>query len=218
MTLFLLVRHGNTFSSGDKVVWVGARTDLPLTQQGQEQATQLGLRLQALQIKPALIACGPLLRTREHASILKNNLSYLQNIQIMQNLREIDYGSWEGLSSEEIESNGDAEELMQWQAQSTWPISSGWTPSPEVIQKQCDYLLKDLTQKYPNQTVILVSSNGILRFFAEHALNRPDFTHLKMHTGHVSEMQHNGQTGLVLSWNQAPDIFSLHSYQSSLLK
>ncbi len=29
--LLLLARHGNTFNKGDKVVWVGAQTDLPLT-------------------------------------------------------------------------------------------------------------------------------------------------------------------------------------------
>ena len=40
--LLLLARHGNTFEPSDKVVWVGARTDLPLTSMGREQAAALG--------------------------------------------------------------------------------------------------------------------------------------------------------------------------------
>ena len=43
--LLLLARHGNTFNKGDKIVWVGARTDLPLTAKGREQALALGQAL-----------------------------------------------------------------------------------------------------------------------------------------------------------------------------
>ena len=68
--LLLLARHGNTFNKGDKVVWVGARTDLPLTAKGREQAQALGQALTPFGPRIKRVISGPLLRTREHAGIL----------------------------------------------------------------------------------------------------------------------------------------------------
>ena len=68
--LLLLARHGNTFNKGDKVVWVGARTDLPLTAKGREQARALGQALMPFAPQIKRVISGPLLRTREHAAIL----------------------------------------------------------------------------------------------------------------------------------------------------
>ena len=68
--LLLLARHGNTFNKGDKVVWVGARTDLPLTAKGREQAQALGQALVPFAPQIKRVISGPLLRTREHAAIL----------------------------------------------------------------------------------------------------------------------------------------------------
>ncbi len=68
--LLLLARHGNTFNKGDKVVWVGACTDLPLTSKGREQAQALGQAVAPFAPQIKRIISGPLLRTREHATIL----------------------------------------------------------------------------------------------------------------------------------------------------
>lgn len=67
--LLLLARHGNTFEKSDKVVWVGARTDLPLTGKGKEQAQALAAGLQPLASRIKRVIAGPLKRTREHAEI-----------------------------------------------------------------------------------------------------------------------------------------------------
>ena len=68
--LLLLARHGNTFNKGDKVVWVGARTDLPLTVKGREQAQALGEALAPFAPRIKRVVAGPLLRTREQAAII----------------------------------------------------------------------------------------------------------------------------------------------------
>ncbi len=72
--LLLLARHGNTFNKGDKVVWVGARTDLPLTAKGREQAQALGQALVPFAPQIKRVISGPLLRTREHAAIICEGL------------------------------------------------------------------------------------------------------------------------------------------------
>ena len=56
--LLLLARHGNTFDKGDKVVWVGARTDLPLTAKGREQARALGAGADAVRPADQARDCG----------------------------------------------------------------------------------------------------------------------------------------------------------------
>ncbi len=74
--LLLLARHGNTFEPSDKVVWVGARTDLPLTAKGREQAAALGEGLQPMKSAIKRIVSGPLQRTREHAGIAARALRF----------------------------------------------------------------------------------------------------------------------------------------------
>ncbi len=73
--LLLLARHGNTFDKGDKVVWVGARTDLPLTSKGREQAQALGQALAPSAARIKRIISGPLLRTRDAATIIGEALN-----------------------------------------------------------------------------------------------------------------------------------------------
>jgi broad specificity phosphatase PhoE len=208
MTRVFLVRHGNTFLNNDKIVWVGARTNLKLTPEGRHQATELGLRLKELSINPAMIYCGPLLRTTEHAAILNGNLSHPSDIKIIPNLMEIDYGAWEGLSSAEIEFKGAGDELAKWDKNSVWPESPNWQPHASVIHKQCGDILTELAHQFPQETVVLISSNGILRFFADHTDHQNNFENFKMKTGHVSEIEHDGKIWHICSWNQPPKNFS----------
>ncbi len=110
--LLLLARHGNTFEAGDKVVWVGARTDLPLTARGRDQAAALATGLQPFGPRIGRIIAGPLKRTREHADITARGLQLEAPVSIDERLREIDYGLWEGKSTGEIEALGGAAAAM----------------------------------------------------------------------------------------------------------
>ena len=42
MITLVIARHGNTFESGETPRRVGARTDLPLTEKGRQQAQAIG--------------------------------------------------------------------------------------------------------------------------------------------------------------------------------
>ena len=126
--LLLLARHGNTFETGDKVVWVGARTDLPLTAKGREQAATLGESLRPIKAAIKRIVSGPLKRTRDHADIAACALGFAQPIGTDGRLREIDYGLWEAKTSGEIQALGGADELNAWDKNGIWPASPGWSP------------------------------------------------------------------------------------------
>ncbi|OZB12451.1 MAG: histidine phosphatase family protein, partial [Rhodobacterales bacterium 34-62-10] len=65
MARLFIVRHGNTFDKGDTVTRVGARTDLPLSVSGREQAQKLAAHFAGTRFSAAL--CSPLSRTRQTA-------------------------------------------------------------------------------------------------------------------------------------------------------
>ena len=66
----LFARHGNTFGPGDKVVWVGRETDLPLVEKGLEQAAAAAEALRRTDLIPDAIYCASLQRTRRFAAIV----------------------------------------------------------------------------------------------------------------------------------------------------
>lgn len=94
MSEIWLVRHGETEWSRS-----GAhtgRTDIPLTQLGREQAAAIGRRLRGRDF--ALVVTSPLERARETCRLA----GYGDRAQVDPNLREWDYGDYEGRTTTEI--------------------------------------------------------------------------------------------------------------------
>ncbi len=86
-----VVRHGAT-------EWSGAgrhtgRTDLPLLETGEEQARAVGGKLAGHDF--ALVLCSPLLRARETCRLA----GFGDAAEIVDDLREWDYGDYEGLTT-----------------------------------------------------------------------------------------------------------------------
>jgi probable phosphoglycerate mutase len=207
--LLLLARHGNTFDKGDKVVWVGARTDLPLTAKGREQAAALGEGLRPLAAQIKRVIAGPLQRTRAHAEIAAARLGLALPVEISEDLREIDYGLWEAKSSEEIHALGGEAELKAWNETGAWPHSPGWTPEPEIIAANVARLAGECAATlHESDAALLVTSNGILKFFLK--LVRGAFEDmaaagaLKVATGNVCALCHSARGWEVVFWDRQP--------------
>ncbi len=207
--LLLLARHGNTFEAGDKVVWVGARTDLPLTAKGREQAAALGEGLQPIRSAIKRIVTGPLKRTREHADIAARTLHFTQPVEVDERLREIDYGLWEAKTTDEIHALGGADELKTWGEHSIWPSSPGWLPAEDIIAANAAQLAHELSATLAAEdAALLVSSNGILRFFLK--LVPGAFEAMaarkeqKVATGNCCALRHEGGIWRVAFWSRAP--------------
>src|SRR5882757_352319 len=95
MTTLLLVRHGETDWNAEGKLQ--GHTDRPLNDYGRRQAQVLGDRLAAEQID-ALYA-SDLSRARETAEILGAKLGLA--VDVDPDLREKNWGTWEGLTSDE---------------------------------------------------------------------------------------------------------------------
>jgi broad specificity phosphatase PhoE len=211
--LLLLARHGNTFEHGDKVVWVGARTDLPLTAKGREQAAALGEGLQPVKSAIKRIVSGPLSRTREHSAIAARVLGFDQQVEVDERLREIDYGLWEAKSTEEIHALGGAEELKAWDKSGIWPTSPGWSPPEETIAENAAQLAHELvTSLHSDDAALLVTSNGILKFFLKLVPGAfEDMAArglLKVSTGNCCALACEAGAWRVVFWNRRPDCFA----------
>lgn len=207
---FVLVRHGNTFNPGDKVVWVGARTDLPLVSSGEEQAEFAGRALKDRKIAPHKILCSPLKRTTRTAEIIAGHLGFPAHlIQREDRLREVDYGLWEGLSSDEVRQRHGGDEMEAWDKRSEWPRSAGWSPAPDAILARVTSLIAELTADLPDDAVvILVSSNGILRYFLDLAGKLDEYGptgKAKLGTGRIGVLRRQDGIFSVLTWNAPPD-------------
>jgi probable phosphoglycerate mutase len=212
--LLLLARHGNTFEKGDKVVWVGARTDLPLTAKGRAQAAALGEGLKPLRPHIGRIVCGPLKRTREHAAIAAERLGFAAAAEVDERLREIDYGAWEAKSSEEIQALGGEAELAAWNEKGKWPEAPGWTPSAEVIAANVAQLAGECAATLGSaDAALLVTSNGILKFFLKLVPGAfEDMAArgaLKVATGRCCALRHSARGWEVAFWDRDPAQLSL---------
>ncbi|MDP3509504.1 MAG: histidine phosphatase family protein [Candidatus Melainabacteria bacterium] len=201
----ILARHGNTFAPGDKVTWVGSANDLPLVQSGLEQAERAATALEGAKL--AAIYCAPLLRTKKFAEIVASKQTTIATPIIDNRLTELDYGDWSGLSDDEISAKfGDS--LKNWINTSTWPNGCHWASNEAEVTAEVQSIVAELEAKHADQTVLLVSSNGRLRYFlkliAGEFERRVADKQFKMGTGKISLLTSQGKTYSLLAWNQDP--------------
>ncbi len=164
MTHLILARHGNTFDPGDKVVWVGSGSDLPLVAKGRDQAHAAARRLQEMCLLPSRVWAASLKRTSEFASIVCDDLK-LSPPMIDSRLNEIHYGRWEGATTEEISAEPErAQALELWQQADIWPDCLGWRTTQAEVMANLAAVFSDIALGRDDETVMIVSSNGILRF------------------------------------------------------
>ncbi len=202
----VLARHGNTFGPGDTPVWVGAREDLPLTDTGEAQSRRIGEALRDAAIVPARIVSGPLKRTFHGAQIAANACGFDGTIEIDERLKEIDYGLWGGKSDAEIAAQWGEAAIHDWRERSIVPDGASWTPPPEILAANARAVCASLvSQASKDDTVLVISSNGILRYFHAVVGGQPDRPEdSKMKTGHFAVAFHNGRRFALTCWNCAP--------------
>jgi len=206
MTELPLVRHGNTFAPGDRIIWVGSGEDLPLVESGRAQARALAKTLASAEWCPSAALSGGLKRQVEHLHLATAGAPAPG---VHAALNEVDYGRWGGRTTDEIVAeHGDAA-VRAWNERSEWPESAGWPESLEEVRARVGRFAAEVASGRHGSRVLVCSSNGLLRWFLglvpgalEEAIERGTF---KVKTGHVGRMECD-RSGLwsVRSWNQPP--------------
>jgi broad specificity phosphatase PhoE len=123
----LLIRHGETewSRSGQHT----SRTDLPLLDDGRPGAEALGRRLAGRSF--ALVLTSPLARARETA-----RLAGLGDVaEVSEDLRELEYGSYEGLTTPQIRAERPGWDLWRDGAPQGEPIAAAADRADRVIAR-----------------------------------------------------------------------------------
>jgi len=182
-----LIRHGETewSKSGQHT----GRTDIPLTDEGRRRAKLLGSYLS--QYRFALVLTSPLSRARETCE-----LAGLGNVaQTDDNLREWDYGVYEGRTTAQIRA-----EDPSW---SVWlsPITGG--ESLLEVGERAKQVVERVVKAAPNQDVALFAHGHILRILAAVWIGLPPVTGrlLALDTATVSVLGYERKTRVIREWN-----------------
>jgi broad specificity phosphatase PhoE len=200
--LVVLCRHGNTFNAGEKVVMVGAREDLPLTEAGYAQADVVADALRSASLVPARVYAGPLRRTSEFARRIIERLGFNKGAAIDPRLTELDYGEWSGLSDHEIAERWGASVLEAWQLRGVRPQGVRFYPSEVELESEVRSLLKELQSGQGLSLVI--SSNGRLREFGRQVSQGDEAGALKVRTGKVCVLEFVNDLWRILWWDAEP--------------
>ncbi|HEX5493870.1 MAG TPA: bifunctional RNase H/acid phosphatase [Mycobacteriales bacterium] len=167
-TRMLLLRHGQTAYSAERR-FLG-RADLPLTEQGEEQARASAARM-AVQPDVVAVVTSPLLRTRRTAERVAAALGV--PLRCDADLVETDFGAWEGHTFAEI--------------QQRWPAElAGWLDSPDVappggesftaVGRRVRRARDRVIAAHPGRTVVVVSHVTPIKTLLRVALDAPPST------------------------------------------
>lgn len=189
---------------------VGAREDLPLTEEGLEQARAVGTVLRDAGIQIARVLSGPLLRTKVFAERLLVAAKCAMPIALDGRLTELDYGAWSGLSDEEIRSQYGNEGLTRWQDDSVRPEGVVFAPSAEQVREDVQSLLREISTLAG--TSLIVSSNGRLREFGKACrVGQEVASSFKMRTGSASVIEFHDGGWHIRGWDMHPEALA-HFY------
>ncbi|MFF9359997.1 histidine phosphatase family protein [Streptomyces griseoluteus] len=193
----LLVRHGETewSRSGQHTSW----TDLDLTEHGEEQARSLTPLLAGRSF--ALTLTSPLGRARRTAE-----LAGVTGAEPDPDLREWDYGGYEGITTVDIH-----------RTRPDWDLwTDGAVPgpeghpgeSPEQIGARVDRVLARVEKalESDNGDVLLVAHGHVLRVLTARRLGLPprEGRLFQLATGTVSRLSTEHGRPVIAEWNRLP--------------
>ena len=202
-TTLILIRHGETPHNRDKR-YQGHR-DTSLTRAGKRQTREIALRLRD---KPLdAIYSSDLKRTRYMAEVI--NSYHSLKINILPELREIDFGDWEGKTYNEIQ--------REWKG-----LLNAWERKPSQIKIPRGESIKDLAErirsttkkivsKYPDQRVAIVTHGGPIRIILMDALGLglDDWWKTITSNGGISIIEYQSKKAKVLLQNDTSHLRGL---------
>jgi len=194
----VLIRHGETewTLSGQHTSY----TDLPLTANGEEQARTLAPLLASRHL--TWVLCSPMQRAQQTAK-----LAGLDHLRIDPDLREWDYGGYEGVTTRDIH-----------RGRPDWDIwTDGVVPGPEGhpgetpddIGERADRVLARVEAAFINGDggdVVLVAHAHFLRVLTARRLGLPpaDGALFQLATGTVSRLGTEHGRHVLTAWNRLP--------------
>jgi len=181
MALVILVRHGQTDENMSGRI--SGQGPAPLNARGQEQA-----RLAAEVLAPLGIThifSSPLVRARQTAEFLASR--FQQPIAEIPELREVEYGDWEGKTFGEIRHHPVAHQVFNDPVQATFPNGE----SLVAVQQRGVRVVEWVRGQHPQGLVALVSHGDVIRTTLAHYLGMPfnEYRRMNIDNGAISVLE-----------------------------
>ena len=183
--MLVLVRHGATeWSASGRHT---GSTDLPLSEAGRREAERLRERLSRYDF--ALVLTSPLTRARETCELAGLG----ERAQAEPDLRELDYGSYEGLTSEQIR-----QERPGW---SVWRDGSPGGETPDEAGVRADRAIARALES--GEDAALFAHGHILRVLGARWIELPAAYggHLALGTAAIGELDYERERRVIGLWN-----------------
>ena len=159
-TTIYLIRHGETeWNRSGR--WQG-HADVPLSDAGLRQAATLAQRLVAERVRFDQIYASDLSRAMQTAEAVARALDV--PVQPFPRLREIDVGSWSGLTRAEITAR------FPGAFETTYHAPDGETP--DLFALRVGGALTELAERHPGETLAIVTHGGTIRAMLRHVLGQ----------------------------------------------
>jgi broad specificity phosphatase PhoE len=181
----VLVRHGETewSLSGQHT----SRTDLPLLPEGRERAVAVGSELAGRSF--ALVLTSPLLRARETCELA----GFGDVAEVFDDLREWDYGEYEGLTTPQIHAS-DPDWVL-------WRDGCPEGESPDEVGARADCVLERL--RSADGDALAFAHGHILRVVTARWIGLPAAggSRFVLAAGGIGELGFERETEVVSRWN-----------------
>lgn len=163
MKKIYLIRHAESKHNKESMHIIGGRDYLtPLTDQGREQATLLGKRLQKTGIKFDSVYSSIALRTIETAQITCANISYpIELITYTKEIAEMDSGDYVGRVRAEVYTP----ELKEYLDEHSWEFTLPNGESQKMVAERMKNFLNTALEDKINQNIALFTHGIAIRTF-----------------------------------------------------
>lgn len=189
MTLFYLVRHGETDWNREEVF--RGRFDVPLNDRGRQEAQAAAQRLAAAGL--AAVYTSPLARARETAEIVARAASVEAYVE--EAFVDMDFGDWQGLPLTEVEKR--YPELYEtWRATPAEARIPG-AESLTAVGKRAVAAVTVLAGRFPEEVLCIVTHRVVSKLVMAWALGLDEgaFWRIRQDTACVNAFAYDGREG-----------------------
>jgi probable phosphoglycerate mutase len=197
MTKIILVRHGHV--AGITPERFRGRADLKLTAEGLRQAAAAACRISATWT-PVAVYASPLGRCQATGEAIGKPYDLAPNS--LDGLIDIDYGQWQGLTTDAVRARW-PQELETWYRAPDWAAIPGGETLQDVLVRTVS-ALRDVIGRHPRDTIVLVGHDSVNRVILLHALGLPlsRYWRLEQQPCAISEIDFSGGGFVMRSINE----------------
>ena len=172
-TTLFLVRHGRTSLTEARRISGGNGEDPGLSQAGKRDAQAVASAVAEIGRSgpfshlesPVVVVCSPMRRTRETAEAIAAQLG--ASIEVIEGLREISFGDWDGLTNDEVKAQYH-DEFVAWQG--SWEASPPNGESLAVFDERVKQAKRLILERHAGASVVVVAHVMPIRGFVLQAL------------------------------------------------